>query len=356
MSRWRKATWLGIALLAGCEPPLQFGPARSWTAEQRPTRWDEPAARRLPVAAGQPAPASPFEFTAPTVPGFAPAAPAPQRFRDLVWTVAGRDGAGDAECWLTASVGGGVAANLSRWAAQFGVAAPEPERLPTAVLAGETGRLVELSGTADGVPGQGMLLVFTVRGETLTTLKLTGPAATVAASRAGFLELARGLRSAPKSAAKPAGHPKVGHVPTVGGAAELTATTPAGWTPQPGAARALEHTFGSRGQVHVGSLTGTLRRMVDVWRGEFGLPGLSEAELGALPAIPLLGGNGLRLQLAGDWQERAGVPAVPGTGVWVAAVQDGPTVRFVRMVGEAAEVDAQGPAFLAFCASLRRAP
>jgi len=119
--------------------------------------------------------------------------PQPDRFRDLLWRIAGNQ---DTECYLSTGVGGGVPNNMTRWySKQFGIAdVPKPEALPEVEIAGRPGRLVELAGTYNEKPGMAMLLAFFADGAQLTTLKLTGPEAIVKQNREPFLALAKSLR------------------------------------------------------------------------------------------------------------------------------------------------------------------
>lgn len=339
-SRRRLLSTVGLLALLGCRPAeSSFGEPSEHTAEQRPTRWDEPDARRLPA----PAPAArtlPRTFTAPTPAGFVALPPEPRRLRDLLWRVGGAD-AGAAECYLTASVGGTVEQNLARWYGQFGAAAGPLSALERAPFAGGEGRLLELGGTYEGRPGQAMLVAFAELRGSLATLKLVGDEAIVKAHRAEFRELAAALREAPPGA--PGSDPHGGHGD--GTSLRIAATAPPGWQPKPGSKRLLHHTFGARGEVYVGTLPYPLRGLVDVWRGEFGLPAIGEAEFAALPAIELLGLPGVQIDLGGE---------AAGRRMRIAAAQQGGRTLFVRLSGSPGDVQPQDAAFAAFCRSLRR--
>ena len=287
---------------------------------------------------------------------------APQRFRELNWRVAGNR---ETECYLSVAVGGGVAGNMTRWySQQFGIAdVPKPEALPEVEIAGRQGRLVELAGTYNEKPGMAMLLAFFADGAQLTTLKLTGPEAIVKQNREPFLALAKSLRmqAAGPEPAGAQGTPEKTPAPSIhstqksGGTGAFTATVPAGWTVKTPSNRMLHYTFGSEGEVYMSQLGGTLRPTLDIWRGELGLPALSDSEFQALPKVSMLGGDATLLDAAGNFQSMSG-KQIPGARVLIAAQVEGTAIVFVKLVGKAAEVEAQREALLQFLATLRRTP
>jgi len=292
----------------------------------------------------------------------------PARFRDRLWRLADD---GEAECYLTNGVGGGVAGNLSRWYGQFGIQEPAAvESLPVIEFAGRPGRLLELSGTYIDKPGYGMLLAFASQGDMVTTLKFTGPVTTVQAHKDEFLELARTLRASsasPMPSAPPIERGQQmpdGHPPVAGGAerdtepppSPFTAAVPAGWQPVPGSQRLMHHSFGDGGEVYVSQLGGGMRAMLDIWRGEImGLGQLSDEEFAAIATVPMLDGEGSLLDVAGDYRSMGG-KQIEGGRLLVAAQEDGGSIVFAKMFGKATDVEAQRQAFLQFCASLRRRP
>ncbi|HEX5053804.1 MAG TPA: hypothetical protein VFZ65_18635 [Planctomycetota bacterium] len=315
-----------------------------------------------PKQAGQP------RWTGDTPVGWEELPAQPQRFRDAVWRVAGNE---ETECYLSAGVGGGVSMNMGRWyTQQFGVQdVPAVEALPVVELAGHPGRLVELSGTYMQKPGQAVLLAFFAEGDQVTSLKFTGPEAVVQGNRDKFLQLARSLRRAsagPNPEAPPIqpgqpmppNHPGMNTehaAPTSASApAPFAADVPAGWTAKPGS-RPLHHTFGTDGEVYVSQLGGGLRPTLDIWRGEVGLAAMSDAEWNALPKVPMLGGEATLLDVSGDFHSMSG-KQIAGARLLVVTLLEGGTITFAKLVGPAAEVEAQRAPFLKFCASLRRAP
>ena len=361
-------------LPAACQQQtVEWGPAHAEPAEQRPTVWNATAKDRLglpdmtPRAEGGKGSEGGKQFVA-TVPAGWEAQPAqPARFRDLVWRVAG-DAA--TECYLTAARPvGSITANLDRWYKQFGIQEPAAvESLPVVEFGNKPGRLLELSGSYQGKPDQGMMLAFTVDGDVVSaTLKFTGPTATVQAHREKFLELAKSLRAA--SASPVQGAPPIergqqmpaDHPPVASGAtqdtelAPFTADVPQGWTAVAGSHRMLHHSFGEGGEVYVSQLGVGLRQNLDIWRGEMGLAPATDAEFDAIGKVPMLGGDGVLLELAGDYRSMS-TKQIAGAKMMVIAQEQGGSITFAKLVGKAAEVEGQRTGFLRVCESLRRTP
>lgn len=377
---------LGI-VVAACQPgaTAEWSAPATKTQTERPTDWNASTKQRLslaemgPAAKGADAGGGAKSFVAQDPPQAWVSQPAqPGVFKDLVWKIASDPAT---ECYLSAAVGGGVAVNLTRWFGQFGVTAvPAVESLPVVELAGRPGRLVELSGKYKGNDGQAMLLAFVADGDIVTTLKFTGPEATVKAHRDSFLGLAKSLRSASASPnpqappiergqPMPDGHPPVpdstgvaphGNTPPPAnpsmmpaGNSPFTATVPAGWTAKAGSSKWLHHTLVGDGEVYVSQLGGGLKGSVDIWRGEMGQAPIDDADFKALAKVPMLGGESVLLDLTGDHRSMSG-KQLPGARMLVAAQESGGTIVFAKLVGKAADVEAQRAAFLAFCASIRR--
>lgn len=362
---------LVLSSLAACgSDTAQWSEPVTRSAEQRPTKWDATTRERLglsdgPAPSSQPAPTA-RAFVGDAPPGWNEQPGQPARFRDRIWQI----GAAPAlECYLTNGVGGGVAQNITRWYGQFGSReVPAVEALPVIEFAGRPGRLLELEGSFQGKPDQAMLLAFTWQGDMVTTLKMTGPKADVAARRDEFLELAQALRPASASPmpqappiqrgqAMPEGHP-----PVEGGAtrdtmpppAPFVADVPEEWRPVAGSQRLFHHQFGDGGEVYVSQLGGTMRQMLDIWRGEIvGAGQLSDEQFAAVPKVPMLGQEAWLLDVAGDYRSMGGTQ-IDGGRLIVAATEADGGILFAKMFGKAEDVEAQRGAFLRFCASLRR--
>ncbi|MFO1078716.1 MAG: hypothetical protein U1E73_13410 [Planctomycetota bacterium] len=284
--------------------------------------------------------------------------PDPGTFRNLRWRVAGEP---ETDCYLSLDIGGGTAMNVPRWYQQFGQPAVDPATLPAVPFAGGDGRLVELEGEYQGKTDRGMLLVFTVAGSKVTSLKFLGPTAVVKAQRAAFLKLAASLR--PGGASPPSGvttlPPPPQHQrtePPVGATGEpFAATIPAGWAPKAGSNKPLHHSFGADGEVYVSELSGDVRQMLEIWRGELGQPPMTDAQFAALPRCEMLGPNAWLLDIQGDYVGMSG-KRIAGARELVAVQKEGNAITFAKLLGAGADVAAQVDAFRAFCASLRRNP
>lgn len=373
-----------LSALVACSgrDTAEFGESRQLPKEQRPTVWDASTRDRLglpdvraPGAGGGAAAAAP-QVTGTTPGGWMELPADPERFRNAAWRVAD---APETECYLTLGVRGGVAGNLARWYRnQFGMAdVPAAEALPAIDFAGRSGRLAELQGSFAGKPDQAALIAFFNEGDSVTSLKFTGPQATVTANREQFLQLAASIRiadGAPASTAPPIrpgqpmpdGHPPTGaqppaaavppgHAGAAPAASPFTAQVPPGWQAVAGSARVLHHRFGNASEVYVSQLGGTLKASLDIWRGELGLGPMSDAEFTALPHVLFLGDDAVLLDLRGTFRSMAG-KTIDDARLLIAARLDGGAITFCKLVGPAAEVDAQHDAFQQFCGSVRRAP
>jgi hypothetical protein len=339
---------------------VEFGPPRQLPQQQRPTQWGASTGERLGL------PDAAEKVWVADLPRDFEVRP-PARFRDAVWAIAGEP---EADVYLTEGVGGGVAGNLARWyTQQFGIAeVPAVEALPVVEFAGRPGRLAELQGTFQGKPDQAALIAFFADGDRVTSLRFNGPGAVIARHRDSFLQLARTLRKASQSPnpkappiqpgqSMPPTHPPVPDVATgtSSGSGPFTGTAAAGWSPKPGSNRWLHHAFGSDGEVYVSQLGGTLKPMLDVWRGEVAQGPLTDAEFAALPRIAFLGEDAVLLDVTGDFRSMGG-KQIPGARMLVAARADAGAIVFAKLVGPAADVAAEVESFVRFCGSVRRAP
>lgn len=312
-------------------------------------------------AASDPAASSAWSATVPA--GWEQLPPQPNRFRELLFRVAGQP---ETECYLTSGVGGGATMNLERWYVQQGgqAKAPSPESLPEIEFLGAKGRLVEISGTIGGKAEHTVLIAMHVDGQDVTTLRFQGPSAQVLPQKPAFLALAASVRrgggtagagqaAAGQPAASGATAPSATPTQPPPAAGPFTADVPAGWTRLAESPRLLHHSFGSGGEVYVAMLGGAARQNLDVWRGEVAAKPLADEEYAALPKLPMLGGEGVLMDVGGDFQNMSG-KKIPDARLLVAAHDSGGTITFVKLVGPAADVAAQFDAFSAFCASLRR--
>src|SRR5690606_6757743 len=136
----------------------------------------------------------------------------------------------------------------------------------------------------------------------------------------------------------------------------FAAEVPEGWTPVAGSPRLLHHGFGDGGEVYVSQLGGSMRQMLDIWRGEIAGAGqLTDDQCAAVPKVPMRGGEAHLVDLGGDYRSMGG-KQIPGGRLLVAAIASDGGIVFAKLFGKAADVEAQRAAFLRFCASLRRNP
>jgi len=178
--------------LAGCEPePV----VRSYTVAKAPSQ--APAPKPTPAMTATPELAA--QAGAIGTPSF-PAAPAgwtaqdPGAMRKGSWKVAA--GGGTAELAVTAFPGdvGGRMANINRWRGQLGLAPASPElhdAIAIAKVGAAEGEVVDIR-SADGA--KATVTVMAAKDGVTWFLKLTGDAATVAASRQALLDLAAATR------------------------------------------------------------------------------------------------------------------------------------------------------------------
>jgi hypothetical protein len=133
----------------------------------------------------------------------------------------------EAECYLTVLKGaaGGVDANINRWRRQMGQPELKPEEiaaLPKVDVLGQPAPLAEITGSFTGMAGQqfpdyaltGVVVMLT--DETLF-VKMTGPAAVVAAEKDRFLSFCKSLTGA-KAAVNAAAGEKVNEGEAAGNA------------------------------------------------------------------------------------------------------------------------------------------
>lgn len=366
-----RAIRIGALLLCGwgvgcTSKTAEFGQERLPPVGSRPTQFNETHKERFGLKDMAPASSQAEPGYTATVPEHWQVGPA-SRFRDVRWFI---DGDKNVECYLTASVGGSLRANLGRWYEQFGIEAPSDEAialLPVHSLLGQPASLLELSGTYQGRPGtKTLLLVRHQDGQLQSTFRLNGPAAIVDRERDNFLMAAatasrseagsdegdgRGASNAPDT-------PDLNSDQVAGHGAPsqplFAADVPGDWTPMGDTgSRMLRHRFGTAGECYVGQLGGAAVDMLPFWYGEIGQDPPDVAAFEALPTVSMLGGDARLMDLMGRHEGMSG-PATPDARMLVAVVDSDAGVVFVKCVGPRAEVDAQAAAFTEFCKSLRR--
>jgi hypothetical protein len=355
------ATLLAAALLA-CEggPSSASRPItreREWLPVGRPLVSGRSSAERFgfnqhPSTSTAPA------LTWTTPPGWRELPPSSMRVADFL--VAGDE---RTECYLTvfSGDGGGLLANVNRWRGQMSLPAVDAEALataPRAPLLGAEGIVVDLQGVWVGMGGDEALEnyrlvgVLSIDGPQSRFLKMTGPAEVLASEVDAFLSLAASFREdGPRDGLS--GSSADPDRSTSG----LTWTAPASW--RLAAERPMrEVTFllgeNGEGECYVTVLAGTgggALANVNRWRGQMGQRDLSSSAFGALLRIPMLGTEGVVLEVDGTYRgmgdelvERASllgaVCELPGRAV------------FVKLIAPKALARAARDDFLSFCASL----
>ncbi len=366
-----------LLVLAGCgKDAAAFGPEATHPTAGRPivpgqsTR-DRFGLGQMPGAAhGTAGPAAGATAMAPAY-----AAPTPEGWtarpsrtmRDLDWQVG--DAALSAECYLTTGLFGSVQENADRWRGQFGMPAM-PVGEPGHTLLERPAVLVEAAGSFGGKEGQALLGLIAQKPDGgIVTLKMTGPQATVAAERERFLQLAPAIRPATPGAAAAA--PTHGQGSSQGAGAEppgddlghgedqglQVGVAPPGWRLQPKTGfRLFDYRIGEATECAVtvlGGDGGGLRETADRWRRECGLPPLGEAELQALPKVPMLGGEGVLIEAQGDYKNAMTGQNVPGALLLGVVATRPQGTLFLKLVGPLAEATVQRQALLQFCDGLR---
>jgi hypothetical protein len=279
---------------------------------------------------------------------------------------------GDVECTFLGAVQGTVESNVNRWVqGQFGGTPLTPaqiDALPTSTLLGAQGRVVETTGTFQGKAGMKLLGIVAEHGGSISTLKMTGPAAAVDAQRAAFLALAPTIRAraaavhtpAPKSPTTQGPTPQGPPAPAGGagdaGPQPFTATAPPSWRAKTDSGKLLHYALPQGTEIYLGQLSGDLPSLATVWRGQMGQDPIDEAGIKKLPTARLLGADAVLIDLEGTLNDVTGGRNKPGYRMLLVALALGGSTTFVKCLGPAAEVGAQREAFLTFCSSIRRQP
>jgi len=305
-----------------------------------------------------PAQAGAATYSAPTPEGWKALPPAPDRFRDLQFEVAGDK---DATCYLTGSVGGGLEANLKRWYGQLGATPPEDlSKLPQAELLGRKGTLVEIEGTFANKAGSKLLGLITAQGQQCTTLKLVGSKQVVDAEKERFLQLAKSIRSG-AAAATPATAPTTAAPATErkGKGPIKSYRAPDSWqeVPSNSSMRLLTFKIGKETELSVIVLAGNgggTRANLDRWRGQLDQPALTDKEFAALPKIEVFGAKVPLLEARGKFRDGMTGRSFDDAAFLGVVVEQAEEAFFFKLTGPHAEASALKQEFVDFCASLKR--
>lgn len=260
------------------------------------------------------------------------------------------------ECYLSI-VQGGVAQNVNRWRKQMGLE-PLPQAsiaaLPQESLLGQAAFLVDIEGTFVGMgqgeprPGYRLLgLLLEEPGRTFS-LKMTGPAATVAEERERFLELARSFRV---TAAAPTPDAPEGSSP-------LAWDAPPEWEARAGHPMRVV-TFAPRGsegtECYVTILSGGaggVEANLTRWRSQMGQPPLGAREIAALKTVRVLGRDAKLIEVMGTYTDMQGNKVEKAGLLGLVCPVEGSLIT-VKMTGPFDVIAAEKDRFLAFCGSLR---
>jgi hypothetical protein len=293
----------------------------------------------------------------------------PQQFRPANFRAGAQ---GDVECYLSVlgGTGGGIAANVNRWRGQMGL---EPldeaaiEQLPSIAMLGSEALLVELEGAFGGMSGENAQEDANLLGAMLIDdgqaifVKMTGPAASVAAERDQFLAFCASLKHGTTQTAD-ASDPHAGldlsnieHPPGSEAESEYAWDAPEGWTQGP-PRMMREATFTVGGvECYMAKLSGVAGGMeanINRWRGQMQQPPLEAKDIAALETVDMLGLPAKMVEVTGDFQGMSGESQSGAALVGAICPLEGSTL-FVKMTGPAAEVQAQRDSFIAFCESVR---
>lgn len=297
--------------------------------------------------------------------------------------------AGDpaAECYVSqlGGTGGGLTENINRWRNQMQL---EPiddaavAALPKKPLLDGEASYIDLDGTytgmgtGEGSPDFKMVGLMLTTGGSAVFVKMTGPKALVeqelpkfdafcASLKAGSPDphggmMAGGATDAPGSDL-PEGHPPINPQMQTAGAAsgtDLQWTAPEGWI-QGGPRAMREVTFtlanDSGTECYISKLSnlgGGLEANLNRWAGQMGLDPLSADAIAALPTITVLGSDCPVVELRGNYTDMSG-GAHPDSLMLGTIAVVGTDAYFIKMVGPAADMDAQKANFTAFCESLK---
>ena len=262
-----------------------------------------------------------------------------------------------------AGMGGGDFENANRWRGQVGLPPVERAQLDTlaeaVVIAGSPARLFDFVGTPPGASKPTRLLAAILhRGDTAWFFKMTGDDKLGTAQKPAFVAFLKDITfeavavpAAPAVAAAAVRDPVTGPA----AAARPAWTVPAGWqeaTPGPmQLAKFLAAGADGHAEVTVVTLPGTgggPLPNVNRWRGQIGLPPVTEAELAKLLS-PLPGAE------AGSFLVDVVNPEKKNRLV-AAMVGRGDSAWFYKLTGDEAAVGRAKEAFVQFVQTVKYAP
>lgn len=343
-----------LAFVTGCDRQDTQSISEVRIAERPRLALGATSAQRFGMGDAPAAAASPrFDWRTPE--GWTEKPPSSMRLADF-------DVPGGVECYFTVLPGaaGGLAANVNRWRKQMGLeptSESEIAALPTRTLLGSAASFVDLVGTYTGMGGPeraGWRMAGMVQALPRVTafVKMVGPGQAVAAQLENLESLAASIAF---GGAKPA-------ATTSGGAAQgggLSWTTPEGWIR--GAEKQMRlatlipeaHPEVECSVMILGGDGGGIGPNINRWRGQVGLPPLSDAEIAQLPRLDVAGQSAPMVEATGHYTGMGDVSEDGSTLLGVVCPLGGETL-FVKMVGPQQLVLGEKDRFVAFCESMRR--
>lgn len=133
---------------------------------------------------------------------------------------------------------------------------------------------------------------------------------------------------------------------------------PEGWQSVPATQfRLLNYRFGAegKGEVYVSMSSGGVLENVNRWLGQFGAEPVDATAMGEMRKIPMLGGEGVWVEVSGTFAGGMGGEEVPGCGLAGVVVTRHGRLWTVKMIGPEAVVQQEKEALEAFVRSLQLA-
>lgn len=249
--------------------------------------------------------------------------------------------------------------NVQRWAGMIGMQPVTQEQLPkyvqTMQVDGKAVDLVNLTGPAsDDKPAQQTLAAIMRTDVAVWFFAVTADAQKLAPHAKDFEALIKSIRF--ESAAPPAPQATEAAPSPTAKAGKLTFQAPANWRqdPAPGNMRVASFLIGDdddEGEVSVtrfpGNVGGLLSN-INRWRGQVGLPNISDLEEQVVTRADVAGMPGLALDLVEEEED----PQEARRMIVILQPRDGLT-WFFKMTGSAALLEKQKDAFAAFIHSVK---
>jgi len=260
-------------------------------------------------------------------------------------------------------------ANVNRWRSQVGLSPVSPEELiksaESVEAGGQPAQLYDIAGkNPDSDDATRILGVIQHRTDAVWFFKMTGDADLAERQKTAFVEFLKSVKfmTVPAQTELPPSHPPIGDMgmgmPAADASGPISSEgkpnwqVPSGWQEVSGGQFLVTKFMiagagGATAAVNVSSASGEgggLVGNVNRWRGQLGLPPLSEADINKLAkAIDVPGGQASLVDLIGT-DARTGQP----TRLIGAIVPQSSQTWFYKLMGEAKVVESQKDAFTKF--------